>query len=151
MADCNRSPTLSPRLDFPGFWPGTKTKWEVWLLRTWFDIAPVNKLVSLTWLLWALRRFRIFTLHYIESCEIDLIMTYWKLHSIFCPTTLHWKQFREHITLQLDSGSVEYATSVRETQFWLSDKMLKWHIGEKLTSFFTIIILYMYLTNIWPI
>src|SRR6218665_3016586 len=27
--------------------------------------APVNKLVSLTWLLWALRSFRSFTLHYI--------------------------------------------------------------------------------------
>ena len=36
---------------------------EVWLLRTGFGIAPVNKLVSLTWLLWALRSFRSFTLH----------------------------------------------------------------------------------------
>jgi len=34
-------------------------------LRTGFGIAPVNKLVSLTWLLWALRSFRSFTLHYI--------------------------------------------------------------------------------------
>ncbi len=44
--------TLSPRLDLPGFWPGTETKREAWLLRTWFDrpIPPVNKLVSLTWL-----------------------------------------------------------------------------------------------------
>jgi len=30
-------------------------------------MAPVNKLVSLTWLLWALRNFRRFTLH----CLID--------------------------------------------------------------------------------
>jgi len=33
-------------------------------LRTWFGIAPVNKLVSLMWLLWALKSFRRFTLHY---------------------------------------------------------------------------------------
>ena len=30
-------------------------------------IAPVNKLVSLTWLLWALRSFRSITLHYINT------------------------------------------------------------------------------------
>src|SRR6218665_1523133 len=42
------------------------TKQEVWLLRTVFGIAPVNKLVSLTWLLWALRSFRSFTLHYVH-------------------------------------------------------------------------------------
>src|SRR6218665_4049106 len=42
-----------------------QTKREVWLLRTGFGIAPVNKLVSLTWLLWALKSFRSFTLHYI--------------------------------------------------------------------------------------
>ena len=63
----NRSPTLSPRLDLPGFWHGTETKREVSLLRTWFGIAPVNKLVFLTWLLWALRSFRRFTLHYIAN------------------------------------------------------------------------------------
>ena len=40
---------------------------EVWLLRTGFGIAPMNKLVSLTWLLWALRSFRSFTLHYIAQ------------------------------------------------------------------------------------
>ena len=34
-------------------------------MRTGFGIAPVNKLVSLTWHLWALRSFRSFTLHYI--------------------------------------------------------------------------------------
>src|SRR6218665_1933662 len=33
-------------------------------------IAPVNKLVSLTWLLWALRSFRSFTLHYITSHSV---------------------------------------------------------------------------------
>src|SRR6218665_1527306 len=32
-------------------------------MQTGFGIAPVNKLVSLTWLLWALRSFRSFTLH----------------------------------------------------------------------------------------
>jgi len=47
----NHSPTLSPRLDLPRFW-------------TWFGLVPVNKLVSLTWLLWALRSFRRFTLHW---------------------------------------------------------------------------------------
>ena len=36
-------------------------KREVWLLRTWFGIALVNELVSLTWLLWALRSFCRFT------------------------------------------------------------------------------------------
>src|SRR6218665_1371553 len=40
-------------------------KRDVWLLRTGLGIAPVNKLVSLTWLLWALRSFRSFTLNYI--------------------------------------------------------------------------------------
>src|SRR6218665_2692279 len=48
---------------------GTETKREVWLLRTGFGIAPVNKLVSLTWLLWALRSFRSFTLHYITGLD----------------------------------------------------------------------------------
>src|SRR6218665_2165855 len=65
ITDCNRSTTLFPWLDLPGFLSGTETKREVWLLRTGFGIAPVNKLVSLTWLLWALRSFRSFTLHYI--------------------------------------------------------------------------------------
>src|SRR6218665_3701973 len=36
---------------------GTETKREVWLLRTGFGTAPVNKLVSRTLLLWALRKF----------------------------------------------------------------------------------------------
>ena len=36
--DCNRRPTLSPRLDHHGFWAGTETKVEVWLLRTiWYS------------------------------------------------------------------------------------------------------------------
>ena len=59
----NRSHTLSSRLDLPGFWPGNETKWEVWLLWTWFGIVPMSKLVSLTWLLWALRSFPRFTLN----------------------------------------------------------------------------------------
>src|SRR6218665_421089 len=54
-------------IDLSGFRPGTETKRKVWLLRTGFGIAPVNKLVSLTWLLWALRSFRSFTLHYIYA------------------------------------------------------------------------------------
>src|SRR6218665_3070610 len=52
---------------------GTETKREVWLLRTGFGTAPVNKLVSLTWLLWALRSFRSFTLHYITHMQILLL------------------------------------------------------------------------------
>jgi len=60
--------TIAPNcllgLTFPDF--DLETKQEVWLLRTWFGIAPVNKLVSLTWLLWSLRSFRRFTLHYSE-------------------------------------------------------------------------------------
>ena len=51
ITDCNRSTTLSLRLDLPGFWPGTKTIQEVaecGLLRTVIGIAPVNKLVFLT-------------------------------------------------------------------------------------------------------
>jgi len=44
-------------LALPRWWPGTKTKREVWLLRTWFGIVPVNKQVSLMWLLWVPRSF----------------------------------------------------------------------------------------------
>src|SRR6218665_434550 len=72
ITDCNRSTTLFPWLDLPGFLPGTETKREVWLLRTGFGIAPVNKLISLTWLLWALRSFRSFTLHYITFVGPDI-------------------------------------------------------------------------------
>jgi len=67
ITDCNRSSTLSPGLGLTGFSNGTETKQEVWLLRTWFGIAPVNKLVSLAWFLWSLRSFRRFTLHYIRG------------------------------------------------------------------------------------
>src|SRR6218665_1530510 len=67
IPDCNRSTMLSPRLHLPGFLPGTEKKREVWLLRTGFGIVPVNKLVSLMWLLWALTSFRRFTLHYITN------------------------------------------------------------------------------------
>ena len=65
--DCNRSPTLSPLLELTRFWPGTGTKREVWLLRIWFGLAPMNKLVSLTWLLWALRGFWRSTLNYFTT------------------------------------------------------------------------------------
>src|SRR6218665_269750 len=37
--------------------------------REYSCLAPVNKLVSLTWLLWALRSYRRFTLHY--SAQAD--------------------------------------------------------------------------------
>src|SRR6218665_1800279 len=68
---------------------GTETKREVWLLRTGFGIAPANKLVSLTWLLWALRSFRSFTLHYItlhnrsNSSESPLSVCPIRLFSLF--------------------------------------------------------------------
>src|SRR6218665_2370819 len=65
ITDCNRSTTLFPWLDLPGFLPGTETKPQVWLLRSGFCIARGNKLVSLTGVLGALRSFRSFTLHYI--------------------------------------------------------------------------------------
>ena len=46
--DCNRSPTLSPRLDLPGFLPGNETRSLAIADLIWYDIAPVIKLVSLT-------------------------------------------------------------------------------------------------------
>jgi len=62
ITDCNRSTMLSPRFDLPGFWPGTETRSLA--IADWIWYSAVNKLVSLTWLLWALRSFRSFTLHY---------------------------------------------------------------------------------------
>src|SRR6218665_1503378 len=56
-----------PEILHRGCKSGTETKREVWLLRTGFGIAVVNKLVSTTGLLWALRNFPIFTLHYIQQ------------------------------------------------------------------------------------
>jgi len=54
---------------------------ERWtLLRTWFGIAPVNKLVSLTWLLWALRSFWRFTLY-----QLYITLHLYRIHCI----TLH--------------------------------------------------------------
>jgi len=41
----SKSETTILGLTFPDFDPATKR--EVWLLRIWFGIAPVNKLVSL--------------------------------------------------------------------------------------------------------
>jgi len=41
----------------------TDTKRDAWLMHAWFHIVQANKLVSLTWLLWALRSFQRFTLH----------------------------------------------------------------------------------------
>ena len=91
---------LDPLPDLLEFWPGTETKWEIWLLRTWFGMAMVNKLVSLTWLLWVLRSFQGFTLHYIEygqgrSIEqlvnklVSLTWLLWALRS-FQGFTLHY-------------------------------------------------------------
>src|SRR6218665_683023 len=54
-------------------------------------IAPVNKLVSLTWLLWALRSFRSFTLHYIIGYMHDIthcaylgLLHAGKVHTYIC-------------------------------------------------------------------
>src|SRR6218665_724567 len=59
-------------------------KREVWLLRTGFGIVPVNKLVSLTWLLCALRSFRRFTLHHITFQNIKFLHdTFFLLSSYF--------------------------------------------------------------------
>lgn len=33
----------------PAYWPGTETDQTTWLLQTWYDIVPVNKLVFLKW------------------------------------------------------------------------------------------------------
>src|SRR6218665_171290 len=83
------TPTVAPRclpgLTFPDFY---ETKREVWLLRTGFGIAPENKLVSLTWLLWALRSYRRFTLHYITNSLSSLHIS--SEHCTFC-ASLHVK------------------------------------------------------------
>src|SRR6218665_563178 len=65
--DCNRiAPCYLLGLTFPDF--DLATKREVCPLRTFiFGIAPVNKLVSRTRLLWALKSFQRFTLHSITS------------------------------------------------------------------------------------
>ena len=59
---------------------------------TWFSIMPTNKLVSLTWLLWVLIRFRRFTLHY-----ISLFLIYPKLwhpnRSLKIPETNSWEYY----------------------------------------------------------
>jgi len=65
----NLNPRCLPGLTFPDF--DLAPKREVWLLRTGFGIAPVNKLVSLTWRLWTLRSFLSFTLHYTPSVICD--------------------------------------------------------------------------------
>src|SRR6218665_31082 len=58
------APRCFPGLTFPDF--DLAPKRNVWLLRTGFGIAPVNKMVSLTWLLWALMR-SFGVLHYITD------------------------------------------------------------------------------------
>jgi len=62
ITDCNHSCTPYPRLDLLGFWRVTETDQEV-RLDSAIGMAPVNKLVFLTWLLWLLRSFIWVTLH----------------------------------------------------------------------------------------
>ena len=100
ITNCNRSTTLFPWLDLPGFWPGTETKREVWLLRTGFGIAPMNKLVSLTWLLWALRSFRSFTLHYIALNFCCMGM--------HCVITAYSLSAPYHVGLLYNNNSIKY-------------------------------------------
>ena len=75
--------------------------YTVWLLRTWFGASPVNKLVSLTWLLWAPRSFRRFPLRY-----ITFLLTHW-------PSSYrHWCQLNTYVkirTLRPDSKILETA------------------------------------------
>ena len=59
-----------------------QTKWEVWLLRSWFDI--VNKLVSLTWLLWALRIFWRFTFEWQCCIKAGKLLAVSGLHICEC-------------------------------------------------------------------
>ena len=61
ITDCNQLHAL-PQLDYPGFWPGSEDKLEAWILRTWFEKAPVFIQVSMARLLSALRSFWRFTL-----------------------------------------------------------------------------------------
>lgn len=72
--DYDHSTTRSPRLHLPGLWPGTKTKREACLMRTWFDIVQVNKVISLTLLLWVLRNFRRFAFR--SACSVPTFDRY---------------------------------------------------------------------------
>ena len=72
---------LQPQLHaFSVAWPSPIFTWhrEVWLLRTLYDIMPVITLVSLTWILQALRSFRRFTLYSsrFNKVHVCLKMTY---------------------------------------------------------------------------
>jgi len=100
ITDCNCSTMLSPWLDLPGFWPGTETKRDVWLFRTGFGVAPVNKLVSLTWLLWSLKSFWRFT---------------WSL-SVFVGLLV--PQSRTTIALNRAYASVEVEPDITRHRFW---------------------------------
>jgi len=62
--DCKRNPTLSHLLYLTRFWRGTETKRNEKFGYCGLGIAPMNKLVPLTWLWWALSSYRIFTLHW---------------------------------------------------------------------------------------
>ena len=126
--DYNCSPKLSPRLDLPGFWPGIETKREVRLLQSWFGLAPVNKLVSLAWLLWALKRFWRLTLHSImislQLCTMDaclekgmhflFLIGFHSMPHCFKASGLHWALLqRLHVYLNLlQSSKVSYSTQL---------------------------------------
>jgi len=75
--------TLSPWSHLPVFRPGNETKRDVWPLRTWFGIAPVNKLASLAWILWTLT-----TLHYIarghRQCSIKFFKVCVRIQFLLC-------------------------------------------------------------------
>src|SRR6218665_179082 len=57
ITDCHRSTKLFPRLTSSDFDLAQELSREVWLLRTLFDIAPVNKLICLTLLLSGTEKF----------------------------------------------------------------------------------------------
>jgi len=75
--DFYRSTIMSPWLDLPRFWPGTRMYKETRLLQTWFDTALVNKLVSSMTLLRGAQKFRRFT-HYFITTEDSTLWLGWK-------------------------------------------------------------------------
>ena len=120
----NRSPMQFPRLDLPGFWHGTETKRNVWLLWTCFGIAPVNKLVSLTWILWALRSFQRFTLHYkhaLYSFPSNCV-----LHCLFPVGTRHRFVCLELKWLYLHSLIVCVSEEERKNNKWKSGSRINY-------------------------
>ena len=98
---------------FPNFYlePTRSEKPQAWLLRIWFGIAQVNKLVSLTWLFRAMRSFLGFTLRYItQSCSQpnhDAInswscrfgVSWWNSTSTKVPSSSNWDNCRKRALL----------------------------------------------------